>query len=781
MWVLENPKYLSWCQAENASLLWVSADPGCGKLVLAKALVDEKHLIPRSETTSICYFFFKDDDPARQTGANALSTILHQLFVQRPALLQYAIKDFRNNGGQLCNMFSTLWEILINAATDPNAGEIVCVLDALDETRESAREELLSYLSEFYAYRDETTAKLYFLVTSRPYADIERGFYWGDDEATCISLKGENESDQISKEIDIVIDDQLPRIANARRPRLDPEVLSRLNTHLKLTPHRTYLWLHLIFDIIRKSLDSTAPRLERLVNTLPQTVEEAYEKILNRSNHRKSARRLLHMVVGAIRSLMLRELNIACVIDELLESGESCQRYSDLDLESEDAFRAKARNVCGLFVIIVDSKIYLIHQTAKEFLLSQTSNDLAEVCQCDSEFWKHSLDPFDSQYIMLKICLSYLLLQELDYPVLLREAKDSRSNSQPQLADSAPPYIFLNYAAKAWSIHFRKSRSRDTGLLLQWALDVCDTQSNRFQRWYLTYKPVSESTYEGRRPRHSRDLSRLTVASYFGLEPIVEVLLKKNGTDLNPRDVSGNTSLSWAIYNGCFETVKLLLEQDNIDINTGSTSLGPPLYLAAKYNHLEIVKLLVEKDGIDLNAKLNRFSTLLQTACLARHYEVAKLLINKDDMHFKNDHEQLPLLSWLDEPTPLMSMAISDGQLEFVELSIERKAFGINQKDYCSRTPLVMAAQDQKPEIVRLLVEKEGIDLNLKGPDGRTPLAWAARRGNAEIVDILLKKDGIEVNSEDADGITPQGIASNYSHGIVYKLLDEYNARYRSD
>ena len=83
--------------------------------------------MPRYETTSMCYFFFKDDDPARQTGANALSAILHQLFVQKPALLQHAIYDFRNNGGQLCNMSSILWGILINAATDPNAGEIVCL------------------------------------------------------------------------------------------------------------------------------------------------------------------------------------------------------------------------------------------------------------------------------------------------------------------------------------------------------------------------------------------------------------------------------------------------------------------------------------------------------------------------------------------------------------------------------------------------------------------------------------------------------------------------------
>ena len=479
------------------------------------------------------------------------------------------------------------------------------------------------------------------------------------------------------------------------------------------------------------------------------------------------------MVVGAIRPLTLRELNIACAIDELHESGEPCQRYSHLDLESEDAFRAKARNVCGLFVIIVDSKIYLIHQTAKEFLLSQTSNDLAEVSQCDSDVWKHSLDQFDSQFIMLKICFSYLLLRELEDPVLFREAKDSWSDSQPQLAHSAPPYIFLNYAAVAWITHFRKSRSRDTGFLLQRALDVCDTQSNRFERWYRIYQSGFNSYYNV--PRYSRDLSRLTVASFFGLRPIVEVLLKENGIDLNPRDNSGNTPLGLAVYHGYFETVKLLAEQDGIDINAGMRDVGSPLYLAAKQNHLEIVKLLVEKDAIDLNESFG--GTALVTALMAGHYEVAKLLINKDSIErcFQvGDGDK--------ELHYVMLRAIGSGDVELVEFFIERKAFGINQKVRNGMTPLVMAIQDDKPAVVRLLVGKEGIDLNLKGPKGRTPLAWAVRMGDAEMVDILLKKDGIEVNCKDAAGQTPLGIARSYppdydSDGYeVIDLLIEHNA-----
>jgi len=40
-------------------MLWVSADPGCGKSVFAKYLVDS--ILTITESRIICYFFFKDD------------------------------------------------------------------------------------------------------------------------------------------------------------------------------------------------------------------------------------------------------------------------------------------------------------------------------------------------------------------------------------------------------------------------------------------------------------------------------------------------------------------------------------------------------------------------------------------------------------------------------------------------------------------------------------------------------------------------------------------------
>jgi hypothetical protein len=76
MWVLEHPQYLKWRGNHKDDLLWISADPGCGKSVLSKSLIDNE--LQASETDAICYFFFKDNEE-QNSIATALCAILHRL------------------------------------------------------------------------------------------------------------------------------------------------------------------------------------------------------------------------------------------------------------------------------------------------------------------------------------------------------------------------------------------------------------------------------------------------------------------------------------------------------------------------------------------------------------------------------------------------------------------------------------------------------------------------------------------------------------------------------
>ena len=77
-WFVAHELFLDWQESKSSRMLWVSADPGCGKSVLAKYLVDS--VLATTESRTVCYFFFKDDFEDQKSIVSALSCILHQLF-----------------------------------------------------------------------------------------------------------------------------------------------------------------------------------------------------------------------------------------------------------------------------------------------------------------------------------------------------------------------------------------------------------------------------------------------------------------------------------------------------------------------------------------------------------------------------------------------------------------------------------------------------------------------------------------------------------------------------
>jgi hypothetical protein len=85
---------------------------------LSRALVDEG-LLNADASDTTCYFFFKEDDISRRSGADALCAILHQLFTRKPELLaRYALEPWKNNGTKLRTQFRTLRDILMTATAD---------------------------------------------------------------------------------------------------------------------------------------------------------------------------------------------------------------------------------------------------------------------------------------------------------------------------------------------------------------------------------------------------------------------------------------------------------------------------------------------------------------------------------------------------------------------------------------------------------------------------------------------------------------------------------------
>lgn len=784
-WVLQHDKFLHWRQENTASLLWVSADPGCGKTVLSRSLVDEQLLSLDTENSSVCYFFFKDDDEDRQNGSSALCAILHQLFVQKPVLLKHAMLDYEHNGGQLRMMFSTLWEILEKSANDPEAGEIICVLDALDECKESARNDLIQKLCHLYSSRDKTGMRLKILVTSRPYELIERSFYVLREKMLNISLKGEDESEKISKEIDMVIDVRVPYICKNRRYPLKPEVQNALIDRLKNTQNRTYLWLHLIFDVIENSLDSSKIRLERLVQKIPATVDEAYEKLLMRNTDPESAaqaRRLLHVVVAATRPLALHEMNIAIAIDEKLNDQETFRSYAELDLDDDMPFKTKIRNICGLFVSIHDSKVYLIHQTAREFLVSRTdSPNFSTLGTRIIKTWKHSLNPVESNHVLVKICLAYLLLSDLD--------------SSEHTAETTS---FLIYTADHWFTHFHKAKIETENGILESTLTVCDTQSSTFQRWFPLYWQSQQALHYS-----APAVNTLMIASYFGLEAVVKILLRMDDVELNCMDIHSRTPLSWAASEGHIEVVRQLLAKDGVDFNSKDNRGLTPFAWAVEMDHIQIVKILLEKTEIDINVKNKNGWTPFAMAINRRHFEIVKMMLEKDnlDLNSQNGNSgETPLILALKIPSDeveaieisklllakkevdvnlrdyteksaLHRLAQLEGSIERIKLLLKRA--DVDVRSYCKvtgQTALSAAVLSENPMVANSILENTNVDTMLPSESGQV-LLYAILYGQIEMVKSMLNIENIDLNHKDSVGRTLLSVAAESPHFECLELL----------
>jgi hypothetical protein len=389
-----------------ASLLWVSADPGCGKSVLAKYLVDE--VKPSTTTRTTCYFFFKEDFEDQRSSITALCSILHQIFDQHPASFStHILETFEDKGPILLTSFRDLWDILVSAVTGHKRREIICIFDALDECEVSGRHQLIEAIRRFYS-GTMTRPVLKLLLTSRPYLDIKRGFYPLERELPTIHLSGENEEevDKISREIDLVIGSRVADISG--RLELLQEEQRVLREELTRAPNRTYLWVYLIFDIITNSIIDGLEDIVSIVKTIPETVEAVYDRILSKSPDIKQARKLLHILVAAARPLTLQEMALALAI-------KPCHRsIGDLKLGPEDRIRHNIRQHCGLFVVVVDSKVYLLHQTAREFLVPPLSQrpSIAPHPNGATLQWKFSLHPRESSRILTEICILRLSLSD---------------------------------------------------------------------------------------------------------------------------------------------------------------------------------------------------------------------------------------------------------------------------------------------------------------------------------------------------------------------------------
>ena len=761
-WFFEDERFLNWRDSKSPELLWVSAGPGCGKSVLARALIDERRVCTNVMASTVCYFFFKDGQQKRMDGASALCAILHQLFRNTPNLIMHGLPSHRSYGDNLKNKFSELWEILIKAAEDPEAGEIVCILDALDECEHKEREELIRELVSFFSRTDthrNRSFPLKFLVTSRHYGDIEGNFEPLFEVSTFIRFDGNDKLHVIAEEINLVIDAKIPEIAK----HFTAEQRESIRRRLKEMNNRTYLWLFLTIDIIKgsRSQYSKKSSIDKLLLNLPSRISDAYERILDRSSDKDLARVLLQLIVATNRPLNLKEANVALT----LASQEPAPRsYKEVDLWPLTRFESNVQDICGLFVSVHDGKLYLIHQTAKEFLIGTSGAHSAESGNLGK--WQGCFDTTEAHGTISKVCLRYLNFDDLavrdEYERIYGSEGEDDSDVDEFQYEVRSSSLF-DYAARNWPEHYTLQSSKDAKDSRESAKMLCNRGASGAY-WLEQYDELRRGMALGvsREMRRTRHSTILGVASLLGLVDVVEELLTE-GADVNAEDAYHGSALKAASYRCHYQVVQVLLE-NGADINAQGDPHGGALHAAASVPHYRMVQMLLEK-GADANPHVRDYNNPLQIAADQGFHEVVQLLLEKG--------------ADIDAPASYggnaLQLAAMMGHCQVVRLLLDKGA-NINAQVGHFDTAIQAAAWSGERQVVQILLER-GADINAQSRSGSNALQAASEQGRYEVVQLLLEK-GADVNAHGGPYSNALRAATTKGQYQVVQMLLEKGANF---
>jgi ankyrin repeat protein len=393
-------------------------------------------------------------------------------------------------------------------------------------------------------------------------------------------------------------------------------------------------------------------------------------------------------------------------------------------------------SVCGGLVVItpVSNMVRFVHVSAQHFLKAHNAMQAA-----------------DAHRDIGLTCLTYL-----SFDTFATGRLDKREELQRRMDE----YPFLDYAARFWGVHVREEASSYLQHAATLFLGV-DTKFSSCAQVMLLPKDWATSS----KLTTSQDVSRLHVASYFGLLDIAAHLVA-NGDNVTQKDSNGRDPLFWAVEQEQWGLVDFLL-QHGADINTRDRRERTPLSVISTWAHKEVVSELLQR-GADPVAADRSGQTPLSLAATYGRIELLKLLAqaSSNQLDIRDSFGRTPLYC-----------AAEQGRDEVVAFLSSQVEVDVNATDNKDHTPLMSAARRGRLESVRILLRDSRIDVGLQDQTGRTAFMWAVVEGHADIVEYFLSstnehiRDNLELR--DHSGRTLLTWASLRNKKTIQKMIEE--------
>lgn len=359
-WVLDNITFRQWRQDQHNQLLWVKGDPGKGKTMLLCGIINElRDSSPQS--TNLSYFFCQATDSRLNNATAVLRGLLFMLVYQQPSLVSYVRRRYDYAGKSLFED-TNAWVVLVGIFTDMLRDESLSttclVVDALDECVID-QPKLLSFIAK----QSSTSARVKWIVSSRNWPVIEEQLSRAEQNQ---KLSLELNADSVAVAVKKFIQQKVCELAQEKSYTL--EVQDAVLQHLVSNANDTFLWVALVCQNLKttpkwKTFDKR--RAFEKLSQFPPGLDSLYERMLRQIHDSDSAEICLRIL--AVVTVLYRPVTVA-ELTALVEPLEDFVDSPDLVREMVD--------LCGSFLTMRDNTIYFVHQSAKDFLSAQASNEV---------------------------------------------------------------------------------------------------------------------------------------------------------------------------------------------------------------------------------------------------------------------------------------------------------------------------------------------------------------------------------------------------------------------
>jgi ankyrin repeat protein len=480
-----------------------------------------------------------------------------------------------------------------------------------------------------------------------------------------------------------------------------------------------FLWVYLILYDLTKPGRKSEHAIRTKLKPLPKTLPDLYKKILCaiEPDDVEFANDILRWVVWAERPLTLRELTTAIAIQPEHRSMSALTELVEPNLESE------LRSILGALIAVQNDIVYLVHQSAKEFLKAINSTKIE---------WL-SLQSNESNLHIIVSCMTYLSFDGFENPLI---ASEVRTKSEKGLVDDP----FFDYASSYWPAHMKQ-------------LDDELQQAPDLNKAFLYFSQFSKkltlawNNYRHHVMNYPQGSTPLVITTNYGILHLIQFLLD-DGADINAwcNEMHG-TALHQAATNGMEHIVRFLVDR-GADINTHRGNDDSALRAAVHFGLDGIVRLLLEL-GADCNALDDVFGNLLHLAAYQGNDDIVCYLVE----HGANDNAQGGCYG------NALQAAAGFGHNDICHYLVEQAA-NVNAQGGFFGNALKAAMDNGHQDIVSYLVE-HGANVNAQGGVFGNALQAAVDKDHNDIYHYLVEQ-GANVNAHG-------GIAGNALQAATFR------------